>query len=91
MRRAVEVYFQMSLSSLGKDDEDEDEEVAKSPKGKKGGATTTAKSKIPEVSISADAQSDVKKALEVSTCLSSDIVTLNRVKRSLEHPPWNIT
>jgi len=54
-----------------KEDEDEDEApVVKSPKGKKVPANVAAaKAKIPEVTISPDAQPDLKKALEV--CLTT--------------------
>lgn len=66
---------------LAKDEDEEEENVpAKSPKGKSKvpSNVAAAKSKIPEVTISPEAQPDIKKAVEVifSPCIGTDPISL---------------
>ena len=69
----VNSFWTTNCCILGREKDDDDDDgpsTVKSPKGKKLPANVAAaKAKIPEVTISPDAQPDLKKALEVRFCL----------------------
>ena len=64
------------------DEEDEGPAAVKSPKGKKVPANVAAaKARIPEVTISPDAQPDLKKALEVTCCYQIIVVAYQLISQ----------